>query len=63
MSSDLYMRPSFLIDNEYYIGMLMLGFFGRISRGPEYYTEILPETVLLERIYWNCTVPFQNLPF
>lgn len=63
MSSDLYMRPSFLIDNEYYIGMLMLGVFGRISTEPKYYTEILPETVLLEQIYWDYTVPFQNLPF
>lgn len=36
--------PSFLIDNEYYKGMLMLGGFGRISTEPKCYTEILPET-------------------
>lgn len=42
------MRPSFLIDNEYYIGMLMLGIFGRISTEPECYKKILPETNLLE---------------
>lgn len=52
-----------MIDNEYYIGMLMLGVFGRISTEPKYYTEILPETVLLEQIYWDYTVLFQNLPF